>query len=142
MKYTVEYTPQAVDALRKLSPEAANLIYSWTEKNLNGCEDPRAQGSGKKWKGRWRYKVGTYRLVCEIEGNRIVILAITTGAEAVARDHRGQTKRRTPSVFLKSTTRQPVKVAALLIVTVLLTFAFVSRASEYLLIDQEIDRLE
>ena len=45
------------------------------------------------------------------------------------------------NVFLKSTLRQPVKTALLVLVTALITFAFVSRASEYLLIRQETDRL-
>ena len=45
------------------------------------------------------------------------------------------------NVFLKSTLRQPVKTALLTLVAALITFAFVSRASEYLLIRQETDRL-
>ena len=45
------------------------------------------------------------------------------------------------NVFLKSTLRQPVKTALLTLVLALITFAFVSRASEYLLIRQETDRL-
>ncbi len=45
------------------------------------------------------------------------------------------------NVFLKSTLRQPVKMALLTLVLALITFAFVSRASEYLLIRQETDRL-
>ena len=45
------------------------------------------------------------------------------------------------NVFLKSTLRQPVKSAMLVLVTALITFAFVARASEYLLMKQEIERL-
>ena len=45
------------------------------------------------------------------------------------------------NVFFKSTLRQPVKTALLMLVAALITFAFVSRASEYLLIRQETDRL-
>ena len=43
------------------------------------------------------------------------------------------------NVFFKSTLRQPVKTALLTLVAALITFAFVSRASEYLLIRQETD---
>ena len=139
MRYTVEYTPRAVEDLKKLTPQAANLVYSWTEKNLGDCQDPRAQGSGRKRGGRWRYRIGAYRLVCEIEEARIVVLAVTSGVEdpSGTYDRRGRAKRRAPSVFLKSTARQPVKAAALLIVTALLTFAFVSRGAEWLLLTQE-----
>ena len=144
MRYTVEYTPRAVEDLKKLTPQAANLVYSWTEKNLVDCQDPRAQGSGRKRGGRWRYRIGAYRLVCEIEEARIVVLAVTSGVEdpSGTYDRRGRAKRRAPSVFLKSTARQPVKAAALLIVTALLTFAFVSRGAEWLLLTQEAERLE
>jgi len=45
------------------------------------------------------------------------------------------------NVFLRSTRRQPVRTALLLLVTALVTFTFVGRASEYLLISREIDRL-
>ena len=143
MRYTVEYTPRAVEDLKKLTPQAANLVYSWTEKNLVDCQDPRAQGSGRKRGGRWRYRIGAYRLVCEIEEARIVVLAVTSGVEdpSGTYDRRGRAKRRAPSVFLKSTARQPVKAAALLIVTALLTFAFVSRGAEWLLLTQEAERL-
>ena len=44
-------------------------------------------------------------------------------------------------VFLKSTLRQPVKTALLVLVTALITFAFVSRGAEYLLVKQETERL-
>ena len=143
MRYTVEYTPRAVEDLKKLTPQAANLVYSWTEKNLVDCQDPRALGSGRKRGGRWRYRIGAYRLVCEIEEARIVVLAVTSGVEdpSGTYDRRGRAKRRAPSVFLKSTARQPVKAAALLIVTALLTFAFVSRGAEWLLLTQEAERL-
>ena len=43
--------------------------------------------------------------------------------------------------FFRSTLRQPVKTVLLLILTGLITFAFVARMSEYLLIKQETDRL-
>lgn len=46
-----------------------------------------------------------------------------------------------PNVFLRSTLRQPGKVLCLVLVAALTVFAFVSRASEYLLIKRETDRL-
>lgn len=45
------------------------------------------------------------------------------------------------NVFLRSTRRQPVRTVFLLLVTALVTFTFVGRASEYLLIRKEVDRL-
>ncbi|MCI9055739.1 MAG: hypothetical protein HFF76_00550 [Oscillospiraceae bacterium] len=59
---------------------------------------------------------------------------------------RRQTNRREhgpmkTNVFLRSTRRQPVRAVCLVLVTVFVTFAFVGRASEYLLIKQETERL-
>lgn len=45
------------------------------------------------------------------------------------------------NIFLRSTLRQPVKAAFLVIVMALVTFAFAARGAEYLLIRQEAARL-
>ena len=63
-----------------------------------------------------------------------------------AAPRRRQTNRREhvlmkTNVFLRSTRRQPVRALFLALVTAFVTFAFVGRASEYLLIKQETERL-
>ena len=131
MTYRVEYTRQAVEDLRRLDRPARGLVYGWVSKNLVHCEDPRRMGDGDPEGGRWRYCVGEYRLIAEIEADKIVILAVNTGLQHA----------HSPNVFLRSTLRQPVKTALLLAVTALMAFAFVSRAAEYLLIRQETERL-
>ena len=133
MRRRVEYTRQAVEDLRRLDRPARGLVYGWVGKNLVHCEDPRRIGDGDPEGGRWRYCVGEYRLIVEIEADKIVILAVNTGLQ--------NTPGHGPNVFLRSTLRQPVKAALLLAITALLTFAFVSRAAEYLLIRQETERL-
>ena len=45
------------------------------------------------------------------------------------------------NVFLRSTRRQPLKAAVILFVVGAVTFAFVARAAEYLLVRQETERL-
>lgn len=57
------------------------MIKSWLEKRLLHCEDPRAHGKAltANRKGQWRYRIGDYRLICTIEDERLVILALTTG---------------------------------------------------------------
>ena len=54
---------------------------AWIEKNLVGCIDPRALGKSlaDDHKGKWRYRIGDYRLICEINDDELVILAITVG---------------------------------------------------------------
>lgn len=57
------------------------MIYSWIDKNLSGCEDPRRHGKAlvANRKGQWRYRIGDYRLICEIQDDCLVILAISVG---------------------------------------------------------------
>ena len=135
MRYRVEYTRQAVEDLRRLNRPARGLVYGWISKNLVHCEDPRRVGDGDPEGGRWRYCVGEYRLIAEIEAGRIVILAVNTGVGLQHANGSG------PNVFLRSTLRQPVKTALLLAVTALMAFAFVARTAEYLLVRQETGRL-
>lgn len=76
--YSVEYTNSAVKALQKLDRPTAILLHGWIEKNLVGCSNPRLHGKalvGDK-KGYWRYRVGSYRLIADIDDQSIKILII------------------------------------------------------------------
>jgi len=81
MKYTVVYSKQSIKELKKLNRSIAVFIKSWIEKNLVGCENPRIHG--KALKGNlatlWRYRIGDYRLVCDIRDNECIILAVAIG---------------------------------------------------------------
>lgn len=81
MKYHVEFTPQAKKALKKLDKYTASLIVSWMEKNLEGCENPRRHGKGltANRSGQWRYRVGDYRIIAEIQDEKIIILVLNIG---------------------------------------------------------------
>jgi mRNA interferase RelE/StbE len=81
MIYTVEYTSQAVKELKKLDKHTKSLIYGWIEKNLVGCCEPRIHGKGltANRSGQWRYRVGDYRIISEIDDDRIIILVLSIG---------------------------------------------------------------
>ena len=81
MKYTVEFTQRALKDLKKLDCSTASLILGWIRKNLEGCENPRVHGKGLSANriGQWRYRVGDYRLIAEIEDNKIRILILNIG---------------------------------------------------------------
>lgn len=81
MKYTIEYTKRAVKQLKKLDKQTSALILGWIEKNLVDCENPRQFGKGltANRKGEWRYRIGDYRLICNINDNELVILALSIG---------------------------------------------------------------
>lgn len=81
MTYRVEYSNKAAKQLDKLNPSIRKMILLWVEKNLQGCDNPRAHGKGltSNRSGQWRYRVGDFRLICEIIDNRLIILVLTIG---------------------------------------------------------------
>lgn len=81
MSYHVVYTKKAEKSLRKLSKQTQTLIYSWIGKNLEGCEDPRRHGKGltANRSGQWRYRIGDYRIIAEIQDDKIIILVLNIG---------------------------------------------------------------
>lgn len=81
MRYTVETTDQFEREFRKLDKYTQRMLKAWIQKHLMNCEDPRAWGKGltANRSGQWRYRIGDYRLICQIEDNRLVILALSVG---------------------------------------------------------------
>ncbi|MBE7062258.1 MAG: type II toxin-antitoxin system RelE/ParE family toxin [Ruminococcaceae bacterium] len=81
MKFKVEFTDRAVNDLKKLDRHTAALILGWVRKNLENCENPRVYGKGltANRSGQWRYRVGDYRLLAEIEEDKIRILFLNVG---------------------------------------------------------------
>ncbi len=81
MSYSVQYSKQAIKELKKLDRFTRQMIYSWIDKNLSDCEDPRQHGKAltANRKGQWRYRIGDYRLICDIQDDKLVILALTVG---------------------------------------------------------------
>lgn len=81
MKYSVVLTSRAKKQLEKLDKPTAKLISSWLIKNLQGCEDPRKFGKPlvADKSGQWRYRIGDYRVIAEIEDENILILIVEIG---------------------------------------------------------------
>lgn len=81
MNYTVIFADKAQKQLEKLDKSIAALIIGWIEKNLQNCENPRLHGKAliANRSGQWRYRIGDYRLICEIQENEITILVLEVG---------------------------------------------------------------
>ena len=79
--HKVEYTPLAIKQLKKMDKHISALIIGWIEKNLVGCENPRQYGKGlvANRSGEWRYRIGDYRILADIQDDKLVILIITVG---------------------------------------------------------------
>ena len=81
MKYTVVFSKESLKDLKKLDKHTAALIIGWVRKNLEGCENPRAHGKGltANLSGKWRYRVGDYRLLADIQDDKVVIMMLRVG---------------------------------------------------------------
>lgn len=79
--YTVRTTTKFDRVFNKLDPYVRKMLRAWIEKNLEGCDNPRVYGRELvgDYKGQWRYRIGDYRLICEIKDDELIILAITVG---------------------------------------------------------------
>ena len=57
------------------------MILGWIRKNLEGTENPRIHGKGLvgDLSGFWRYRIGDYRIICEILEKEIKILVLEVG---------------------------------------------------------------
>lgn len=79
--YRFETTPRFDKEFKRLDPYIQKMIKAWIQKNLIDSNNPRNHGKALvgKYKGQWRYRVGDYRLICEIEDDRLVIMALTVG---------------------------------------------------------------
>lgn len=78
MSYSVEYLPKAKREMDKLDARTRSIIDSWVRKYLVGCENPRFKGKALTGalRGKWRYRVGDYRLVAEIYDDKVLILVV------------------------------------------------------------------
>ncbi|MCD7894075.1 MAG: type II toxin-antitoxin system RelE/ParE family toxin [Erysipelotrichaceae bacterium] len=81
MKYEVEFSKTALKQLKKMDKYTRTMIVNWVEKNLQNCENPYFSEKSLKGnlKGQWRYRVGDYRILCEIKDDKLIILVINVG---------------------------------------------------------------
>ena len=80
-KYRVEVSERFKKEFRKLDKYTQKMLRAWINKNLVDCMNPRQHGKGltANRSGQWRYRIGDYRLICEINDNALIILALSVG---------------------------------------------------------------
>ena len=81
MAWTVEVSDFAERQLRKLDRPVQKRLVAWIYDRLEGCKDPRHFGEPLKGEldGLWRYRVGDYRILCEIREHRLIVLVLAVG---------------------------------------------------------------
>ena len=78
MVWTIEIARTAEKQIKKLDGTAQKSIIRFLRERLKSTENPRQWGKplhGDK-RGLWRYRVGDYRLICEIQDEKITVLVL------------------------------------------------------------------
>ncbi len=77
MAWTIEVSERALRSLRKMDKQIARRVRDELLE-IAKLEDPRSRGKvlTGNLAGVWRYRIGDYRILCDIEDGRLVILVI------------------------------------------------------------------
>jgi mRNA interferase RelE/StbE len=75
------FSKTADKQLAKMDAGVRRIILAWLLKNVDGCVNPRAHGKGLEGNlsGAWRYRIGDYRVLCELHDKELVVLAFNVG---------------------------------------------------------------
>ena len=81
MAWTVDYSPAAQGQLNRLGPQMARRIDAFMNERVAPADNPRHIGHPLhgSFGGQWSYRVGDYRVICEIQDDRLVVLVVRVG---------------------------------------------------------------
>jgi plasmid stabilization system protein len=81
MSFRIVFSEKALKQLKKLDRSTASLITGWLRKNIEGCSNPRQHGKGltADRSGQWRYRVGNYRIIVDINDEKVLVLVLEIG---------------------------------------------------------------
>jgi len=80
--WTINYTESARRQLRKLDKQTARRILDFMDERIAAQEDPRNTGkalTGPMLGAYWRYRIGDYRIICDIQDGALCVLVIEIG---------------------------------------------------------------
>ena len=82
MAWRIEFDPAAAKELRKLDRPVQQRLLGFLRLRVAPLEDPRTIGealAGERLGAFWKYRVGDWRLICEIQDDRIVVRVLRLG---------------------------------------------------------------
>jgi len=81
LAWIIEYADTVKGQLRKLDKQMARRIIDYMDERISESENPRS--TGKALTGPlgdfWRYRVGDYRVICDIQDGALRVLVIQIG---------------------------------------------------------------
>lgn len=81
MFWQIEFTDIADKQLSKLDKPIKKRIINWLDERLTSCENPKLWGDSLvgDLSGMWRYRIGDYRVICEINNSKLTVLIVELG---------------------------------------------------------------
>ena len=82
MVWRIDLTATAAKQLAKLDKGEAKRITTFLRQRLATLDDPRTSGkalTGPHLGAYWRYRVGDYRIICDIQDGALCVLVIEIG---------------------------------------------------------------
>jgi mRNA interferase RelE/StbE len=78
MTWKIEFDNRARKELRKFDAETQSRILKWLRQTIATVDNPRRTGKALKGRlrGLWRYRVGNYRLICQIQDEHVMVLVV------------------------------------------------------------------
>jgi mRNA interferase RelE/StbE len=80
--WTIEYDLSARKNIEKLDLQTRRRLRNFLEVRIASLENPRQSGQalqGSLLGQFWRYRVGDYRIICDLQDHRLVVLVIEIG---------------------------------------------------------------
>lgn len=88
--WTLEIKPKALKGLERIDPISRARIRAFLDDRILTSSNPRSLGQAMKgeWKEFWRYRVGDYRVVCDINDHTVTVLVVDVGHRSSIYDRR------------------------------------------------------
>ena len=81
MGWTIEYDPWAIRDLNKLNRSIRSEVFHYMQERIARADSPRNFGKALRHEkfGLWRYRVRDFRVICELQDARQVVLVVGVG---------------------------------------------------------------
>ena len=81
MEWKIDLSDDAKDDLANVGTAEARRILKFLNDRVRQRDNPRSIGEALTGSlaGLWRYRVGNYRIVCEIQDQKVVVLVVRIG---------------------------------------------------------------
>jgi mRNA interferase RelE/StbE len=86
--WTIEYSALALKQLKKLNRSVQAEILNYMDNRIASAVNPRDFGKSLRHDkfGLWRYRVGDYRIICELDDKMTVVTVLAVGHRSTIYD--------------------------------------------------------